>query len=108
MRKRLEIRSDYSFGAISHKGSRNATPVVVSCHAYCQSIRGVRPRPYFKNSPRLAVILRTNPVQSGVAMSQMIPQLLPELFALCGHEIGVSEWKMINQETIDQFSMLTG
>jgi|TARA_B100000745_G_scaffold199999_1_gene131910 hypothetical protein len=41
-------------------------------------------------------------------MSQMIPQLLPELFALCGHEIGVSEWKMINQETIDQFSMLTG
>ena len=41
-------------------------------------------------------------------MSQMIPQLLPELFALCGQEIGVSEWKMINQETIDQFSMLTG
>ena len=41
-------------------------------------------------------------------MSQIISQLLPELFALCGHEIGVSEWKMIDQETIDQFSMLTG
>ena len=41
-------------------------------------------------------------------MSQIIARLLPELFALCGQEIGVSEWKLIDQETIDQFSMLTG
>ena len=41
-------------------------------------------------------------------MSQIISRLLPELFELCGHEIGVSEWKMIDQETMDQFSMLTG
>ena len=41
-------------------------------------------------------------------MSQIIARLLPELFALCGREIGVSEWKLIDQETIDQFSMLTG
>lgn len=41
-------------------------------------------------------------------MSQIISQLLPELFTLAGHEIGVSEWIMIDQETMDQFSMLTG
>ena len=29
-------------------------------------------------------------------MSQMIPQLLPELFTLAGHEIRVSEWIMID------------
>ena len=32
MRKRLEIQSDYSFAAISHKGPWNATPIVESCH----------------------------------------------------------------------------
>jgi acyl dehydratase len=41
-------------------------------------------------------------------MSQIIAHLPPELFALCGQEIGVSEWKLIDQATIDQFSMLTG
>jgi len=29
-------------------------------------------------------------------MSQIISQLLPELFTLAGHEIGVSEWIMID------------
>ncbi len=41
-------------------------------------------------------------------MSQEISQRLPELFALCGQEIGVSDWKFIDQAAIDQFSALTG
>lgn len=41
-------------------------------------------------------------------MSQEISQRLPELFALCGQELGVSDWKFIDQAAIDQFSALTG
>ncbi|MCH2263842.1 MAG: MaoC family dehydratase [SAR86 cluster bacterium] len=41
-------------------------------------------------------------------MSRDIVQLLPELFALCGQEIGVSDWKLIDQNSIDKFSALTG
>ena len=38
-------------------------------------------------------------------MSRDIAQLLPELFALCGQEIGVSDWKLIDQNSIDKFSI---
>ena len=41
-------------------------------------------------------------------MSRDITNSLPELFALCGREVGVSNWKLIDQNSIDQFSMLTG
>ena len=41
-------------------------------------------------------------------MNKDIRDLLPELFALRGQEIGVSEWKLIDQKSIDQFSELTG
>lgn len=37
-----------------------------------------------------------------------IDAVLPELAALRGQEIGVSEWKLIDQAAIDQFSALTG
>ncbi len=35
-------------------------------------------------------------------------ELLPELAALRGQEIGVSPWKLVDQAAIDQFSALTG
>ena len=41
-------------------------------------------------------------------MKQDIAHLLPELFSLLGQEIGVSDWKLIDQKSIDQFSELTG
>lgn len=37
-----------------------------------------------------------------------IAELLPGLAALRGQEIGVSPWKLVDQQTIDQFSVLTG
>ena len=33
---------------------------------------------------------------------------LPELTALCGTEVGVSDWKLIDQDTIDAFAAVTG
>ena len=41
-------------------------------------------------------------------MNLDIARLLPELFALRGQEVGVSDWKLIDQNSIDQFSELTG
>ncbi|HIA43929.1 MAG TPA: Nodulation protein N, partial [Gammaproteobacteria bacterium] len=41
-------------------------------------------------------------------MKQDIAHLLPELFSLLGQEVGVSDWKLIDQKSIDQFSELTG
>ena len=41
-------------------------------------------------------------------MNSDITHLLPELFALRGQEVGVSDWKLIDQNSIDQFSELTG
>ena len=41
-------------------------------------------------------------------MNLDIARLLPELFALSGQEVGVSDWKLIDQNSIDQFSELTG
>ena len=37
-----------------------------------------------------------------------IAELLPGLAALRGQEIGVSPWKLVDQDSIDQFSALTG
>jgi acyl dehydratase len=37
-----------------------------------------------------------------------IASVLPELTALCGHDIGVSGWKLIDQAAIDRFTELTG
>lgn len=37
-----------------------------------------------------------------------IAAMLPELAALRGKEVGVSDWKLIGQSEIDQFSELTG
>lgn len=37
-----------------------------------------------------------------------IAAMLPELAALRGKEVGVSDWKLIGQSEIDQFSALTG
>lgn len=33
---------------------------------------------------------------------------LPALTSLVGHEVGVSDWKLIDQATIDAFAVLTG
>ena len=33
---------------------------------------------------------------------------LPELVALSGHDVGVSDWKLIDQAMIDRFTELTG
>ena len=41
-------------------------------------------------------------------MNKDIAHLLPELYALRGQEVGVSDWKLIDQNSIDQFSELTG
>ena len=37
-----------------------------------------------------------------------IDQALPELAALRGNELGVSEWRLVDQAQIDRFSELTG
>ena len=41
-------------------------------------------------------------------MNRDIAHLLPELFTLLGQEVGVSDWKLIDQTSIDLFSELTG
>ncbi len=37
-----------------------------------------------------------------------IASVLPELTALRGHDIGVSDWRLIDQNAIDRFTELTG
>ena len=37
-----------------------------------------------------------------------VATILPELHALQGREVGVSDWKLIDQSDVDQFSALTG
>ena len=41
-------------------------------------------------------------------MNHDIAHLLPELFTLLGQEVGVSDWNLIDQTSIDLFSELTG